>query len=129
MTYLWVALGGGLGAAARYAIGAWMIPRAVSAFPLHTLLINVTGSLAIGALLAFLTDHPQLDPAWRLFLVVGFLGGYTTFSSYSFELISLARAGNWSAAAGYLVASNALSLAACALGMAVTGWLARLSPP
>ena len=117
MSYLWVALGGGLGAAARYAIGAWMVPRFGATFPLHTLLINVTGSLLIGALLPLLVDRPQIDPAWRLFLVVGFLGGYTTFSSYSFELISLARAGSWSAAALYLLASNALSLAACALGM------------
>lgn len=129
MTYLWVALGGGLGAAARYAIGAWLIPRSVSAFPLHTLLINVTGSLAIGVLLAFLSDRPQLDPAWRLLLVVGFLGGYTTFSSYSYELISLARAGNWTAAAWYLVASNALSLVACALGIAVAGALSALRAP
>ena len=117
MSYLWVAIGGGLGAAARYAAGAWLIPRFGTAFPMHTLLINVTGSLVIGALLPVLVDRPQIDPAWRLFLVVGFLGGYTTFSSYSFELISLARAGSWSAAAWYLIASNALSLTACALGM------------
>ncbi|HET7768128.1 MAG TPA: fluoride efflux transporter CrcB [Chloroflexota bacterium] len=129
MTYLWVALGGGLGAAARYAIGAWMIPRSSGPFPFHTLLINVTGSLTIGLLLAFLAGRPQLDPAWRLFLVVGFLGGYTTFSSYSFELISLARAGQWTSAAWYLVASNALSLAACALGIAVAGLLSALRSP
>ena len=117
MTYLWVALGGGLGAAARYAITTWMVPRSSGPFPLHTLLINVTGSLAIGVLVTILVDRPQLDPAWRLFLVVGFLGGFTTFSSYSFELISLARAGNWSAATWYALGSNALSLVACALGV------------
>ena len=117
MTYLWVAVGGGLGAMARYALGALIAGRTESAFPWHTLLINVTGSLAIGALLPLLVDRPQIDPAWRLFLVIGFLGGYTTFSTYSIELVSLARSGHWTAAVGYFVASNALGLAACALGM------------
>ena len=124
MTYVWVAIGGGLGAAARYALGAWIAARTGDGgFPIHTLAINVTGSLAIGFLLPLLADRSPLDPAWRLFLVVGFLGGYTTFSTYSYELLSLARSGAWTAAAGYALASNALSLTACFLGFVAAGLL------
>src|SRR6476661_8817976 len=89
MDYLWVGLGGFLGANARYILGLWIVGRVGSAFPWNTLLINVTGSLAIGVILTVLTERIVADPAWRLFLVVGFLGGYTTFSSYTFEAISL----------------------------------------
>ena len=79
MDYLWVGLGGFLGANARYALGTWIVQRIGLSFPWHTLLINVTGSLAIGAILVLLTERLVADPAWRLFLVVGLLGGYTTF--------------------------------------------------
>lgn len=133
-SYLWVGLGGALGAMARYALGTWLIGRAGSTFPLHTLLINVTGSLAIGVLLTLLTERlqigqvgqaTQLDHVWRLFLVVGFLGGYTTFSSFSYETLTLMRQGFWAQAAWYVVGSNALGLAACAAGMAATRALSK----
>jgi CrcB protein len=118
--YLWVALGGGGGAVARYAVGvgllaAWPGP----AFPTATLLVNVSGSLAIGVLAGLLSERAA--PVWRLLLVVGFLGGYTTFSSYSLEALALARRGEWLLAAGYVVGSNALALAACAVGLALAG--------
>ena len=79
--FLWVGLGGFLGATARYALGLWAVSRFGAAFPFHTLIINVTGSLAVGVLLVLLTERLLVDPVWRLLLVVGFLGGYTTFSS------------------------------------------------
>ncbi len=93
MEYLWVGFGGFLGANTRYALGLWIVSRLGSAFPFSTLLINVTGSFAIGALLVLLTERFVTDPAWRLFLVVGFLGGYTTFSSYTFEALTLIEQG------------------------------------
>lgn len=117
MDTLWVALGGGLGASARYALGAWIVARLGGAFPFHTLLINVTGSLAIGVLLVLLTERLVVDPAWRLLLVVGFLGGYTTFSSYTFEALSLVEEGDWLAAVGYVLGSNGLGLLAAYIGM------------
>ena len=117
MNYLWVGLGGFLGANARYALGTWIVQRTGVAFPWHTLLINVTGSLAIGAILVLLTERLVADPAWRLFLVVGFLGGYTTFSSYTFEGLELLREGEWLAALWYVLGSNLLGLAAAYLGM------------
>jgi fluoride exporter len=121
--YLWVFLGGGLGALARYTLGAWITRRVGLEFPFHTFAINVTGSLVIGALLVLLTERFQIDPAWRLLLVVGFLGGYTTFSSYSFEAVTLMRAGESVKAGLYILGSNGLSLLACFAGIAVTRFL------
>ena len=95
MDYVWVGLGGFLGANARYALGVWLVGRWGMAFPWSTLLINVTGSLAIGLILTVLTEKLVVDPAWRLLLVVGFLGGYTTFSSYTFEALTLGAEGEW----------------------------------
>jgi CrcB protein len=125
MDYLWVGLGGFLGANARYALGVWIIQRAGVSFPLHTLLINVTGSLAVGVLLVLLTERLIVDPAWRLFLIVGFLGGYTTFSSYTFEALELAREGEWLAAMWYVLGSNVLGLGAAYLGMVLARAVSR----
>jgi CrcB protein len=116
--YVWVYLGGGMGAVARYAVGLWITSRGgATTFPWHTLLINVTGSLLIGALLTLLLARTELDPAWRFLLVTGFLGGYTTFSSYSFEALTLARTGDWLRATWYVLGSNGAGLLACAAGM------------
>ena len=117
MDYLWVGLGGFLGANARYALGTWIVQRAGPAFPWHTLLINVTGSLAIGAVLTLLTERLVADPAWRLFLVVGFLGGYTTFSSYTYEGLALMETGDWRGALWYVAGSNIVGLAAAYAGI------------
>ncbi|MBI3967160.1 MAG: fluoride efflux transporter CrcB [Chloroflexi bacterium] len=119
MDYFWVGLGGGIGAIARYALGVWIVSRVGAAFPWHTLLINVTGSLAIGLVVAVLTERVVADPAWRLLLVVGFLGGYTTFSSYTFEALSLIESGHWPAALWYALGSNGLGLAAALLGQII----------
>jgi fluoride exporter len=125
METLWVALGGGLGACARYLLGGWVVARLGGAFPFHTLLINVTGSLAIGILLVLLTERLVVDPAWRLLLVVGFLGGYTTFSSYTFEALSLLEEGDWLAAMTYVVGSNGLGLVAAYAGMVLARVIRR----
>jgi CrcB protein len=117
MDFLWVGVGGFLGANTRYALGVWLAGRLGTAFPWSTLLINVTGSLAIGLVLTVLTEKFALDPAWRLLLVVGFLGGYTTFSSYTFEALALAAEGGWLQALGYGLASNGVGLAAAYAGM------------
>lgn len=119
MEYLWVGLGGFLGANARFVLSGWITDRLGATFPAHTLLINVSGSFGIGLILMILTDRLLLDSAWRLFLVVGFLGGYTTFSSYSFEALSLVQEGRWISALLYGASSNGLGLLATGLGMAV----------
>ena len=91
--YLLVVIGGGTGALARYVGASAIMARFGGTFPLGTLVINVTGSLLIGFLMTMLTERFKLDPNWRLFLVVGFLGGYTTFSSFEWETYTTVRDG------------------------------------
>ena len=91
--YLLVVIGGGTGALARYVAASAIMTRFGGKFPLGTLAINVTGSFLIGFLMTMLTERFQLDPQWRLLLVVGFLGGYTTFSSFEWETYTSVRDG------------------------------------
>ena len=91
--YIIVMLGGGLGSLARYVLGAAIMNRFGGKFPLGTLVINVTGSFAIGVLMTLLTERFQPHPYWRLVLVIGFLGGYTTFSSFEYESLQAIREG------------------------------------
>jgi fluoride exporter len=91
--YLLVAVGGGTGALARYVAASAIMTRFGGKFPLGTLVINVTGSFLIGFLMTLLTERFNLDPQWRLLLVVGFLGGYTTFSSLEWETFTAVREG------------------------------------
>ena len=83
--YWMVVIGGGTGALVRYVAASQIMTRFGGKFPLGTLVINVTGSFLIGFLMTMLTERFKLDPNWRLLLVVGFLGGYTTFSSFEWE--------------------------------------------
>jgi CrcB protein len=101
----------------------WLGARLGAAFPSPTLLVNVSGSLAIGVLAALLTERAA--PAGRLLLVVGFLGGYTTSSSSALEALALAQRGEWGRALWYVVGSNGLALAACAAGLDLAGAVAR----
>jgi CrcB protein len=91
--YLAVVIGGGVGSLARYVAASAIMTRFGGKFPLGTLAINVTGSFLIGLLMTLLTERYKLDPAWRLLLVAGFLGGYTTFSSFEWETYSAVRDG------------------------------------
>jgi CrcB protein len=122
----WVGIGGFVGANVRYFLGQWVVGKLGATFPWHTLAINVTGSFAIGVVLVLLTERLALDPAWRLLLVVGFLGGYTTFSSYTFEAPVLMEAGEWLRAVGYVLGSNGIGLMAAFLGMGLGRALGRL---
>src|SRR3954452_24229272 len=108
MDYLWVGLGGLVGANARFILGRTIADRAGSSFPYGTFTINITGSLLIGIIMTLLTDRLVADPAWRLILVVGFLGGYTTFSSYSYEAIRLFQQGQAVRGLTYVLGSNLL---------------------
>lgn len=96
MRYLIVFTGGGIGAVTRYIVGALIMARYGGLFPVGTLFINVSGSFLIGLLMTLLTETWHLDPYWRLALVVGFLGGYTTFSSFEYETYRAVRdGGQW----------------------------------
>lgn len=98
MTYLAISIGAVLGANARFLVGGWIADRLGASFPFGTLVINVTGSLLIGLVLTLSTE--RLVPDWfRPMLAIGFLGSYTTFSTFSYETLSLVQAGAWPAAA------------------------------
>src|SRR5437899_12412869 len=91
-----VLVGGCVGALARYVLGTEIATRVGVRFPLGTLVINVTGSFLIGLLMTLLTERLQPHPNWRLLLVVGFLGGYTTFSTFEYETLRAVQdGGKW----------------------------------
>jgi fluoride exporter len=91
--YLVVLAGAGLGGLTRYVAGTWIMAKYGGRFPLGTFIINITGSFLIGVLMTLLTERLQPHPNWRLFLVVGILGGYTTFSSFEYETYQAVRDG------------------------------------
>ncbi len=94
--YLMVLLGGGVGALARYVLGTAIAARIGGRFPLGTLVINVSGSFLMGLLMTLLTERLQPHPNLRLLLIVGFLGGYTTFSSFEYETFrAMQDGGKW----------------------------------
>jgi len=117
-TYLWVALGSGVGGAARL-LCSDIAERLVGiGFPWGTLSVNVLGSLLIGVAAALVVPAGRLEPggAMQQFLMVGILGGYTTFSAFSLQTLDLARNGHLGKAAGYVAASVVLCLLAVAVG-------------
>jgi CrcB protein len=123
--YVAVAVGAMLGANLRFVVGNWAADRFGADFPYGTLLVNVTGAFAIGILLAFIGERVGISPMWRLFFVTGFLGGYTTFSSYAWETLSLVQTGDVLPAAVYVLGSNGVGLLGVWLG-SVVGRLAPL---
>lgn len=94
-TIFLLSLGAVLGANLRYWLGIWTSQRWQSHYPVATLLINLTGSLLLGFFLTVVTERILGDPQWRIFFAVGFLGSFTTFSTYTYESIALLLAGNW----------------------------------
>jgi CrcB protein len=118
MAYLWVALGGALGSAARYGCSGIAARWLGIGFPYGTLFVNVAGSFMIGLLGTLALGGGRLIASTdaRAFVIVGVLGGFTTFSSFSLETLNLARAGNLLAATAYIALSLVLCLAAVWLG-------------
>jgi CrcB protein len=114
-----VLAGAGLGGVARYAAGSWIMAKYGGRFPLGTLVINVTGSFLIGVLMTLLTLRFNPHPYWRLFLVVGILGGYTTFSSFEYETYQAAVEGARWMAMLYLTSSVVLGYLGVWLGAAL----------
>jgi CrcB protein len=84
-----VALGGGVGAVARYAVSLWAADKLGTVFPYGTFIANVVGCFIIGAFMTLVTEKFIANPYWRLLITTGFLGGFTTFSSYSYETLKL----------------------------------------
>ncbi|CAA0088815.1 Putative fluoride ion transporter CrcB [Zhongshania aliphaticivorans] len=119
--YLLIALGGAGGALSRYGIG-----RAVNVYlaqihwPLATFLVNFIGSFTIGAVYVLITEKSSLHTDWRYVLMVGFLGAFTTFSTFSLESVALLEAGKVVSAAVYMSGTLACCVLACWLGMIAT---------
>lgn len=121
----WIAIaaGGALGAVARYGVGIWAAGRWGSAFPWGTFLINVSGSLLLGLFSAWSVRRVGLPTELRLFFAVGFCGAYTTFSTFALDTITLGQAHQFSASLTNALLTNAVCLAAAALGVFVGGRL------
>ena len=117
MNYLMVFLGGGIGAMFRYGFSKWFnylfgnifVSLIHHSFPTGTFIVNITGCLVIG-ILSGIASHISLDENLRLFLFIGLLGGYTTFSSFGFESVNLFKYGAYGAAFIYILASNVIGL-------------------
>jgi CrcB protein len=119
---LWLVL---LAVGAGAVLGAWLrwwlaygLNHRLAAIPLGTLVANLGGGYAIGAMLALVAAHPAVSPAWRLFVITGFLGALTTFSTFSAESLAMLLGGHWGRAVLHSGVHVLGSLAAAALGMA-----------
>jgi CrcB protein len=110
--YLLIASGGALGSIARYWVGSTISGRTGTRFPFGTFIINMTACIIIGFALTYLGKRTGLDPAWRFLIAVGFIGAYSTFSTYEWETLSTLRSGAFMLAALYAVGSLVLGLAA-----------------
>ena len=117
MNIVIIALGGALGAVSRFLVGNAVSKSIGSALPYGTFVINAVGCFAMGLLMTIIVDRELLSAAWRLFLCVGFLGGFTTFSSFGYEALILLTEGRMLAALTYVSGSVALGLAAAAAGV------------
>ena len=120
IVYLWIALGSALGGVARYACQGWGARFISDTFPWGTMIVNIIGCSIIGFFATFTGPEGRVivGPPMRQFVMVGILGGYTTFSSFSLETLNLARDGQWAQAVGYVLGS----LVFCLLGV----WLGHI---
>ncbi len=119
--FLLIFLGGGLGAVSRHLSSVAVMRWSGPGFPWGTMLVNIAGSLAMGMLIAWLARRSSEGADMRLLLATGFLGGFTTFSAFSLDAVTLYERGALTAAAAYVIASVTLSILALFGGL----WLAR----
>ena len=115
LTVLAICIGASLGALARWGLGLWLTPGGL--LPWGTLAANLVGGYLIGVAIAAFQAMPQLDPVWRLLLITGFLGGLTTFSSFSAEVVEFLMTGRYALALGTATAHVAGSLLMTVIGI------------
>jgi fluoride exporter len=126
--FLLISTGAIFGANARYWLNDWAVQKWGSGFPVGTLLVNITGSLLLGFLMTIAADRFLIDPRWRMLFVVGFLGAYTTFSSYTYESFTLLFTGDWQAGLLNMFGSVVAGVLSVGAGILIaksilTGWL------
>ena len=119
MNYLLVFIGGGLGSTLRHAINVLSARTLGTHFPWHTFLINITGSTIMGLIAGYLAFRGEASQPWRLFVMTGILGGYTTFSAFSLDAGLLYERGEVGLAAAYVLGSVILSIAGLFAGLAL----------
>ncbi len=119
-----VAAGGAVGALARYGVGL-LLPHQPGTFPLGTLLINVVGGLAIGALIVAIVERGKAHPLVRPFVITGILGGFTTFSTFTVDAQQLLAAGRLATAGAYLACTLVAAVGATWVGLEVARWAVR----
>lgn len=115
--FLIISVGAVLGANARYWIGGWAARQFGTGFPYGNLIINLSGSFILGLFMTLVTGRYIVDARWRILLAIGFLGSYTTFSSYTYESVSLMLAGQWRLGLMNLFGSAGLGAGAVAAGI------------
>lgn len=120
MQWLAIAMGGALGAMGRYAITAYTFPVFENRFPLGTLVVNVLGSMLIGVCYVLIIEKSVLAPEWRNFLITGFLGALTTFSTFSLDALNLWQNGHGTTALFYVLLNLVLCIGAVAMAVAGT---------
>jgi fluoride exporter len=111
-----IGIGGFVGAVARYGLALWIGQRWGRTFPLGTFVINVSGCFLIGLLMTVMAERFTVNPQWRLLLVVGFLGAYTTFSTFEYETGALLKDGEWAFAMLNIILSVIVGFIALKLG-------------
>lgn len=121
--FVFIAIGAIFGANARYLLANYFAAQFGPAFPYGTLFINVTGSLLLGFVLTFLNNRLAVDPAYRLLIGTGFMGAYTTFSTFSYETIALLQRGDWLPAIVNSVVSVVGTLLGAYVGVVLAGLL------
>lgn len=127
MKVFWaVALGAGIGGLSRFYLGSFIQQRAGADFPAGTLIINITGSFLVGFIMRMALQSDVISAETRTFLTTGFCGGYTTFSTFSYETAMMIEDGEYKRAALYVGSSVVVGLAATFLGFAVANWLLAL---
>lgn len=130
MRLFWsVAFGAALGGVSRYYMTAFIQQRAGADFPAGTLIVNVTGSFLIGFIMRYALQSDIVSPETRVFLTTGFCGGYTTFSTFSYETLLMVGDGEYKRAALYIVGSVAFALVGTFLGFAAAQRLLMLRQP
>ncbi|MCP5468365.1 MAG: fluoride efflux transporter CrcB [Deltaproteobacteria bacterium] len=120
MQFLWIALGGALGALSRYLVGAFLFQQFKWGPPWSTLIVNVTGCLVMGIMFAWVEVKSGLSSELRQFMMIGFLGAYTTFSTYMLEVVSLIDLQRYSLAFTSIILSTALGFVFFILGTWLT---------
>lgn len=121
-SFLAIGIGAALGAWLRWGLGLWLNP-VLPELPLGTLSANLAGGYLVGLAIAFFLQHPGISPEWRLFIITGFLGGLTTYSTFSAETVTLLLRGQYAWGAGIIAAHLGGSLLMTVMGIQTVKWL------